>query len=386
MNPRPRVLLIGPTPPPLHGPAIFTRMVLDSPVVREWVDVIHLDISDRRDLGNIGRLDLRNVRLALEHLARAVSLCVRHRPDVVHVQPSQNALAFLRDAGFILAGWLTGARVVTHLHGEAFGHFRAEAHPGVRLLIDAVHTRVSEAWVLGSDLRDRYAGLVSPDRIRVMPNGIPEAVRRGVEEAGEEAGARGAGGEAGALRVLHLGQLARSKGTDVVIRAAAEARSRGVHLTLTLAGGWGSPEEERVLGSLVDDVGGPWLERPGVVDGRVKSDLLARADVLALASRFPPGEGQPLAILEALAAGVCVVATPRGAVPETLGRGQAGVLVDVDRGGSFADALETLARDPEGRRALVAAGRRRFEEHYTEAACVGRLVDGFRAAAARQPR
>jgi glycosyltransferase involved in cell wall biosynthesis len=373
---RPKVLFVGPTPPPLHGPSIYVHMILNAPTVNNAVELIHLDISDRRDLGNIGRLDVRNVRLALEHLVRAAWICMTRRPDVVYVQPSQNSLAYLRDAGFIFLGWLVGARVVVHLHGESFAHFREGANPAVRLLIDVTHARVTEAWVLGHDLRGQFQHLVPAGRIRVLPNGIPRAMQERVEAALMER-------SDGLFHVLHLGQLARSKGTDRVVRAVAELRARGVDARLTLAGGWGSVDDERALSSLIAELGGDWLHQAGVVDGDAKAELLAGADVFVLASRFPPGEGQPLAVLEAMAASVAVVATPRGAIPETLAWGKAGRLVDVDASESLADALEVLARDPEGCRALGRAGRERFLAEYTEGACTERVALGLRAVAAR---
>ncbi len=368
---RPTVLVIGPTPPPLHGPSIYTKMVIESPEVTRRVDIRHLDISDRRDLGNIGRLDVQNVRLALEHLLRAAWTCFAHRPDVVYLQPSQNTLAFLRDAGFIILGWLSGSRVVVHLHGEAFAHFRATSSRAVRLVIDAAHARVDEAWVLGDDLRDRYAGLVPPEKIRVLPNGIPERMQCLMESAVTERTDRRAAPPPtpDPFRVLHLGQLSRTKGTDRVVRAVREMRDVGVDARLTLAGGWGSVADEECIEALLDEIGGDWVALPGVVDGSVKARLLAEADVFVLASRFPPGEGQPLAVLEAMAGSVPVVATPRGAIPETLDRGRAGLLVDVEAGESLADSLVALARDPGRRITLGTAGRERFLSRYTGSAC-----------------
>ena len=377
--------MIGPTPPPHHGPAVWTRMVLDAPALRDRFELLHLDTSDRRDLGNIGRLDLRNVQLAVLHLARALRICLTTRPALVHVQPSQNALAFLRDAGFVAVARIAGARVVLHLHGEAFGEFHRTSGAPVRLLIEGACRLSHRVWVLGDDLARVFNGLVPASRIRSVPNGLPDAGRAGLEPENPPRGDAAEGGRRhGAadrpIRLLHLGQVALSKGVDRAIRATADAIRNGADVELVIAGGWGSAEDERVLGQQLSDARadarvGNRIRTVGVVLGREKVELLRSADAFLLLSRFPPGEGQPLAILEAMCAGVPVIASDRGAIPETLGRGDCGVLVasdaDVDR------ALATLVDDPDAFRSRAIAARERFRCEYTEEAFLHRFEEAL---------
>ncbi len=123
---RPTVLLVGPTPPPVHGVSVHTRMLLETPALHRCCRVAHLDTADRRSLKNIGRFDLQNVRLAVLHLARYTGMLRRKRPTAVYVQVSQTALAYLRDGLLILLAKAFGARVVTHLHGGSFHQFYEE--------------------------------------------------------------------------------------------------------------------------------------------------------------------------------------------------------------------------------------------------------------------
>jgi glycosyltransferase involved in cell wall biosynthesis len=70
-------------------------------------------------------------------------------------------------------------------------------------------------------------------------------------------------------------------------------------------------------------------------------------------------EGCPLTVLEAMAAGVPVVATAVGGVPELIIDGETGYLVAPDRAQPIAAALEAILTDPNRGRALGAAGRQR---------------------------
>jgi glycosyltransferase involved in cell wall biosynthesis len=90
-------------------------------------------------------------------------------------------------------------------------------------------------------------------------------------------------------------------------------------------------------------------------------ELLSACDIFALASHW---EGHPLSVIEAMAAGLPVIATAVGGVPEIVG--DAGVLVEFGDTDAFVAALQTLVRDPERRRQLGAAARdraRRFDVH-----------------------
>ena len=90
----------------------------------------------------------------------------------------------------------------------------------------------------------------------------------------------------------------------------------------------------------------------------------ASADVLVLPSHH---EGLPMSMLEAMAAGVAVVVTSVGAIPEALNTDEDGVIVppgDVD---ALADALDALLADSERRGRIAATGRARVIRDYSVA-------------------
>jgi glycosyltransferase involved in cell wall biosynthesis len=177
-------------------------------------------------------------------------------------------------------------------------------------------------------------------KLHVIPNGI--------EPPPFEPG----GGELiGTLSVLE-----RFKGIDVFLRAAAELGGRHPDWRFA-AFGVGSDEERlrRIAAELPLD---GRLEWPGFVPS---PEALARLRVYVLSSYW---ENAPMALLEAMAAGVPVVATGVYGVPEVVDETVAELVPPGDPT-ALAGAIERLMEDQARRDALVRAARRRVEERYT---------------------
>jgi len=359
-------MVVGPTPPPLHGTAAYVRMLLDAPALRERWEVLHVDTSDRRSLENLGRIDPTNVVLALRHLTSLVSALLRTRVHVVWIPVSQNAPAYARDALFILAAHAAGARVVTHLHGGWFRNFYDAAPAPLRWLVRFSSARVARAWVLGEGLRSVYQGLIGAERVRVVANGVPDPLI-GVAQRAARA--------AGPMTVLHLGQLSAAKGVPELLEAAGRLRGEGIELRVVLAGSWVTRQDEVRIHDAIARAGlREAVELRGVVTGGAKEEVLAHADVFVLATRYA-FEGQPLAILEAMAAGLPVVATPRGAIPDMVADGRSGILVPERDVEALAGALSRLAADPALRRRLGEESRRRWAAQFTAEHALARAAE-----------
>jgi glycosyltransferase involved in cell wall biosynthesis len=100
-------------------------------------------------------------------------------------------------------------------------------------------------------------------------------------------------------------------------------------------------------------------------------DLLAASDLFALASDY---EGLPVAIIEAMAAGLPAVATSVGGIPELVEHNVTGILIPPRDAQALADVLATLVRDPERRRVL--GDRARERSHLFNAA---RMIESYAA-------
>lgn len=168
---------------------------------------------------------------------------------------------------------------------------------------------------------------------------------------------------AGAPRFITVGRLAAVKNVTMLLQAFAEAVGRHPGATLRIVG---DGPERPMLERRASELG--IAARVEFLGFRSDTDaLLAEADAFVLASL---SEGIPMAVLEAMRAGLPVIATRVGGIPATVLDGETGVLVDSGDAPALARVLCRAAAAPAEFAALGMAGYRRVAEHFSMAAMV----------------
>ena len=119
---RARVLVFASLPPPYHGTTVMNAVLLRSRLA-EGFELVHVDLSDHRDVSNIGRIDFTNVRIALASIWRGFRAAWRLRPDLIFLSVSEYLLPFLRDSAYVLVTRPFCRRILLQLHGGDFGGF-----------------------------------------------------------------------------------------------------------------------------------------------------------------------------------------------------------------------------------------------------------------------
>lgn len=293
-------------------------------------------------------------------LLELVALLRREHPHIVHVN-SAKAGALGR-----LAAWLVRVPIrIYTVHGWAF---RAHGGPASVLYRWAERflrplTTVT-VCVADSERRAGLAAHTCDERTTVV-------IRNGVDPAGFQT----RGDRSGRPRLVTVGRLQAPKDAVTLVRALAALRGRPFEAVLVGDGPDRPAVEEEVrrleLESAVELLG----ERDEV------PQLLGSADVFVLSSH---SEGLPISILEAMAAGLPVVASNVGGVPEVVVDGDTGLLVPPGDPQSLAAAIERLLEDPVLCRRLGEAGRIRVAEHFSLAAVHQAHLELYRRVLARR--
>lgn len=306
--------------------------------------------------------------------------------DIVHLHNNAVFLPTLRRA-------LPEADLVLHEHDHALADFAFEA----------TRRRLALARLVLACSDHVRAGLVArfPElapRAATLHNGVDA---RFLEVAADPGAGR---------TVLFVGRLAPEKGVHLLLEAFDRIADRHPDVRLELVGAPDlSPKQfvdpfdrDPLIAPLA-----PWLARPaawrrhlealaarrpgrirlrGPMLNRALPPVMAEAALLAFPTIWQEPFGMPP--VEAMAAGLPVVAGRAGALPETVEHGRTGLLVERGSVEALADALDTLLADPERRRRMGAAGRARVLERFRWETIADRLLELYRqrcprAAAAR---
>lgn len=361
---KPKLLLIGALPPPYIGTSEVTLEITRSALIRDRFELLFLDVSDTRELLSLGRFELGNVLLGLKHVVQCVLLLTTRWPDVVYFGLSQGLWGYLRDLGFFIPAAILRRSIVVHLHGSEFDRVYRELPGPLRWLSRSLFKRVRRAIVLSERLRYVFQDLVPEDRIVSVPNGIDCADFMSEDEAQAREPQK---------RVLWLSNLFGRKGIAEFVEAMPELRDRHPDAQITIAGEWETPElQKKVLAFVEAHRLQPYLEFVGRVGPDQRIKLLKSHDVFVLPAVRP--EGMPMSILEAMSAGLAVVSTRQGAIPDLVIEGKTGSLVNPTPK-EIASSLDSLLADPGRCLSMGLAGRKLVKERYSKAVQLRSLAE-----------
>ncbi|WP_462330385.1 glycosyltransferase family 4 protein, partial [Thiohalocapsa halophila] len=339
--PKPRVLMLGPLPPPVGGMASVVQNLSDALSARLELRVVNTvkTTADDRSLWQ-------GVAAQLRLLGRLARECLVWRPAVVHIHTC-SWLTFWRNGVDVLLARLLGRRVVLHIHGAQFHRFLGGLSGARAWLARRVLRAAHRVVVLGTGWREVLSAWAEPARLVVVPNGVPLGPK--VEPSPH-----------GPFRVLCLANYEARKGQEDLLRAvAALGAERSVRIELL--GFEAEPgRRQRLLGQAA--ALGVDADIPGPVTGAGKEARLAAAHCFCLPSY---DEGLPMSMLEAMAVGLPVVATRVGAIPEALVDGEEGLLFAPGDTGALTGHLQRLIREPAAAAALGAAGRERLARDFS---------------------
>ena len=338
-----RVLLVGKGAPDRGGIPTFLENLRRGDVGRQheitFLNVAHSDVPQGGEMtvGNVTRTA--KDALAVWRQARG--------HDVVHINSAvAPGVTALRAGLLAVAARLRGCAVVMHVHG---GNLSSWLEPRRNRLVLSVAMapaqRIVAVWAAGQEALTEVLG---GERVRLIENGVDCEGYDSPEPAD------------GPPRVLYVGLLTPRKGVLDLIEASAQLTAEGVEHELCLLGG--TPDEG-------PDAAKPVLEAAvgratllGTRPPEEMRDAYAAAAVFCLPSWW---EAMPMSVLEAMAAGLPVVATDVGDVARLVDDGATGFLVSRKSPNELAAALRKLLLDPERAREMGNAGRERVARYFS---------------------
>ncbi len=347
-----RVLLVGKGFPDRGGIPTFLTMMQSGDLTEQYeltfLNVAHSAAPEGGEVttGNIVRT-LRD--------ARAVFAQAKQH-DIVHIHSALAPAVTVARAGLLaLAGRLRGSAVIMHAHGGNIETWlTTPLRRALMRLAMLPANRVVAVWTAGERA---LAASIGPNKVRLIDNGV-DCGRYADPEPPHDP-----------PRVLYVGLLTPRKGVLDLIEASRMLQADGLEHELRLVGG--TPDE------------GPAAAEPVIAAAEGVATLLgtrppeempsayAEADIFCLPSWW---EAMPLSVLEAMAAGLPIVASDVGDVSRLVSE-DCGYVVPVKSPGRIADALRKLIENVDERRRMGTAARDRARSTFSSSATDEAIAD-----------
>lgn len=319
------------------GIATFVRNMRDTSIWGDW-NIRHIGT-------HCDGSKARRILIFCWGLSQFIYEMIFYRPQIVHLHTSERG-SFVRKGLLVWVSAVFRVPALLHMHGGEFHVYYDHAPAPMQNLIRTTLARASVVIALGSAWAARLQQIAPAANVVVIPNAIK--LRTTVDQVAPAQ-----------VQVVFLGELCERKGIDVLLDAWGAMMATGCAGDAKLiVAGWGEIDRARVqiaslgIGDSVHLAG--WLSAPD------SQALLAASHVLVLPSI---NEGQPMAILEAMTRGLCVVSTTVGGIPEMIGDAE-GLLVRPGDRSALAGALLRVVVSEDARRRFGANARLRVERQF----------------------
>lgn len=337
---KPRVLMLGAHPTKtLGGISTLISDILNSKLTHEF-EFKHV-VSQMDECGKFGKLTL-----MFSALLRFGFTLLSWRPDVVYVHVGGNASLY-RKGVFIALARLAGWRVIAHFHAGNFApYFAAQSWLGRQCILRGLG--LSQKFIAVSQEMAGWLNELWPAaEICVIPNGVRTELFAPTTSDLQATSPSNA-----TPRLLFIGKMGFLKGEADLLRALQLVKAEhGLRFRLDLLGQLSGEISALCRAAGLEEE----LDQLGPVALSERIGYFQRADIFVLPTY---AEGMPIAVIEAMAAGLPCVTTPVGGIPELIREGVEGFLVEPGDIQALATRLAQLLREAELRQEMGAQALR----------------------------
>jgi len=284
----------------------------------------------------------------------------------------------------LLVAWKKVCAVLATIHNNQEFHYGDVDNPILFRLRKMAYSRilttcqgvvaVSEE-VRNSLIRELGAGPEAAANISVVTNAVE--IPQDLDAERRDAIRHDLGVASGSTLILAAGRFCEQKNFGELVKAATRLKANGCAFRLIIAG----DGEQRA--DLADRVRRLDLENEVALPGNLTDldQVMQAADIFVMSSLW---EGLPLVLLEAMAAGLPVVAYGIPGIVEVVAHGGTGLIVQVGETNSLADGLERLSVDRNFRQQLGSAGKARIQTDFGFSEYADKLTVLYHQAVARR--
>lgn len=357
---KPRVLFVASFPPPVHGSSVVSMQIKNSKVINEVFEGDYVNLGTSHKIEEIGKsgllLSVKKIFRFISAFFRTFCFLLAHKYNLSYCAITVNGIGFLKDAPFVLLCQLFGCKIVIHQHNKGMSLFVKK--PLYKWLYKHVYRGV-KVILLSDYLYEDISAIVNKQNVMICANGIKPSESKNLAEKTD-------GKEDEVPHILFLSNLIESKGCLVLLDACGILKNRGHRFVCDFIGGDTKEISKERIQKEITERG---LNKNAIYHGRKygndKDEYWAKADIFAFPTYYS-NECFPLVLLEAMEKGIACISTIEGGIRDIIDDGVTGYIVERQNPQALADAIERLLINPALCRSMGAAGRKLYEERFTE--------------------
>lgn len=262
-------------------------------------------------------------------------------PAIVHFNPSFDRKSILRELVMVLICKLYNRRTILHFHGgDISSVLKNDRLP---LYVKLILKLTAHIIVLTEIQKKSLSGFCKKNKISVIPNMIDTRVFPKHHQNNN-----------GKISILFMSKVESKKGAFDVIEAISQVVKYYDHAKFSFAGD--GPDLKKLKLVCCENRCEEFIKFVGYVKDQKKINFLVKGDIFLFPSHYQ--EGMPYALLEAMAAGLPVIAANTGGIPEIIRHNKNGLLIPPAQPEKLAAAIIDLIRKPKKRKRFGKMNRR----------------------------
>ncbi|MCU1807117.1 glycosyltransferase family 4 protein [Cytobacillus firmus] len=366
------VCMIAPFPPPMTGNAKAVETIVNSEKCSEKFNFYKINLSSKgvRKSGDISIEKIKMIYNSIKLLRKVQS---ETEVDTYYLTIAQSMTGCIRDIVLLNTIYKKkgNSKVVLHLHGGGFKEFINNTNPYIKYLIKKYYSKADEFIVLSDSLKVMFNGFAEENSVKVVENCVDDEFLISNNEMYKKIKSIDS---TFTLQVVYLSNMIKTKGYFDVLESAKLLHEKNINCKIRFAGKFSNERDKEEfyefikINNLED-----YVEYLGVVSGEKKRKLLLESHVFLLPTYFPP-EGQPISILEAMSAGMAIITTRQGGIPDVITENENGLFVKAQDIQGITLAILKLVSTPEKIVRFGENNRKKVIERYLESHYIENMI------------
>lgn len=349
-----RILMVGPALEVMGGISAVVRYYFNSDLEKS-VNLKYLKT-------HVDGSKLKKIFVAIQAFLKFPVICLTFRPHIVHVHISIYFSFYRKSVIFWLAR-LFGKRVVAHCHGGRFKEFYDSNRINaffIRNLLNASHMII----VMSKRWKQTFKGFTRNEKVVILYNPVDTAIFKDSYPWENNISPK---------KILFMGNIGKLKGVYDILEAAPQIISCYPDVRFIFAG---NGDLEGARGVSLEKEINENVEFVGWVRGETKTSYFKSSDIFLLPSF---NEGLPVSVLEAMAAGLPVVSTQIGGIPDAIEDGVNGFLIEPGDILAITEKVLYLLRNPDILKEMGTKNKTKIKETFDLDIIISQLLEIYKS-------